>query len=318
MALSTGTRLGPYEILASIGAGGMGEVYRARDTKLNRDVALKVLPEAFAQDVERMSRFELEAQVLASLNHPNIAAIYGLEESNSIRALVMELVEGPTLAERIGRGAMPLGEALRIAKEIADALEYAHQKGVVHRDIKPSNVIIASNGLVKLIDFGLARPMDATVTLDGASRGTPAYMSPEQARGDATDLRTDLWSAGVVLYEMLSGKRPFRGDNYLQIAQAIVRDAPPPLQQLRPSIPDELAGITAHALEKDLSKRYQSAAEMAHDFSAFLARLSGAVQPVEQRAAVRSRYAIPAVLVIVIAAASGFWLYQRSERRHWA
>src|SRR6266851_3886117 len=199
MPLPTGTRLGLYEILAPIGAGGMGEVYRAKDTKLGREVALKVLPEAFAHDAKRMARFEREAQVLASLNHPRIATIHGLEESNGVRALVMELVEGPTLAKCIGGRAMPLDEALPIAKQIAEGLEYAHDRGIVHRDLKPANVKLTADGNVKILDFGLAKALEApcvtagnpsisptlplSATQAGVILGTAAYMAPEQARG---------------------------------------------------------------------------------------------------------------------------------------
>ena len=227
MPLSAGTRLGPYEVLASIGAGGMGEVYRARDSKLNREVAIKVLPAAFAHDADRMARFEREAQVLASLNHPNIAQIYGLEESDGVRALVMELAEGPTLAERIGGRAMTLEEALPIAKQIVEGLEYAHEKGIIHRDLKPANVNLSADGNVKVLDFGLAKALEApvqaagnpsvstTLTMEGTRAGvilgTAAYMSPEQARGALVDKRADIWSFGVVLYEMLMGKQPFAG-----------------------------------------------------------------------------------------------------------
>jgi len=216
--------LGPYEVLSLLGAGGMGEVYRARDTKLNRDVALKVLPEVFARDAERMARFRREAQVLASLNHPNIATIYGLEESNGNCALVMELVEGPTLADRIRQGAIPLDEALPIARQIAEALEAAHEKGIVHRDLKLANIKIKPDGAVKVLDFGLAKMAEAAATasnpdesptvpmgatLVGQILGTAAYMAPEQARGKTVDKRADIWSFGVVLYEMLSGRRLF-------------------------------------------------------------------------------------------------------------
>src|SRR5690348_6697214 len=210
MPICAGDRLGPYEIGALVGAGGMGEVYRARDTKLGREVALKVLPNTFAGDPERMARFQREAEFLASLNHPNIAAIYGLEESNGIRALVMELVEGPTLAERIGEQGMPLEEALPIARQIAGALEYAHEKGIVHRDLKPANVKLTVDGDVKVLDFGLARALEApapsagnpslspTFTLEGTRAGvilgTAAYMAPEQASGKPVDKRADIWS----------------------------------------------------------------------------------------------------------------------------
>src|ERR1700686_4265211 len=221
MSLSAGTRLGPYEIVAHIGAGGMGEVYSAHDIKLGRDVAIKVLPESFAHDGERMARFEREAQVLASLNHPNISTIHGLEESNGITALGMERVEGPTLAERIGHRAMPLDEALPIAKQIAEGLEYAHERGIIHRDLKPANVKLTPDGTVKILDFGLAKAIEGDpgsvdisssptlsrmATQAGMILGTAAYMSPEQAKGKTVDRRTDIWGFGGVLFEMLTGK----------------------------------------------------------------------------------------------------------------
>lgn len=226
MTLPVGTRVGPYEVIEAIGAGGMGEVYRARDTKLDRDVAIKILPEIFAQDPERLTRFGREAKTLASLNHPNIAAIYGIED----RALVMELVEGDDLSVVISRGPIPLAEALPIAKQIADALEAAHEQGVVHRDLKPANVKVRPNGTVKVLDFGLAKAMDPagasgqaeaamnspTLTARGTQMGmiigTAAYMAPEQAKGKAVDKRADVWAFGVVLYEMLTGRRAFAGD----------------------------------------------------------------------------------------------------------
>ena len=242
MPLSAGSRLGSYEILALIGAGGMGEVYRARDSKLNRDVAIKVLPAAFANDSDRMARFEREAQVLASLNHPHIAAIYGLEESDGMRALVMELVEGPTLDEQIGGRAMALEEALPIAKQIAEALEYAHEKGIIHRDLKPANVKLTADGHVKVLDFGLAKALEApapavgnpsispTLTIEGTRAGmilgTAAYMAPEQARGKAVDKRADIWSFGVVLYEMLTGKQPFAGATVSDTLAAVLKTEP--------------------------------------------------------------------------------------------
>src|SRR5271167_3200002 len=219
MALTAGTKLGPYEIRSPLGTGGMGEVYRAADSKLGRDVALKVILQEFAQDSQLMARFQREAQVLASLNHANIAAIYGLEDSGGTRALVMELVEGPTLAERIKMGPIPLEEALPIARQIAEALEYAHERGIVHRDLKPANVKITPDGTVKVLDFGLAKalsderaPADITnsptitaaATQAGLILGTAAYMSPEQARGRPVDRRADIWSFGAVFFEMLT------------------------------------------------------------------------------------------------------------------
>ena len=241
VSLTAGTRLGPYEIVAPIGAGGMGEVYRAHDTKLGRDVAIKVLPESFAHDAERMARFEREAQVLASLNHPHIATIHGLEESDGIRALVMELVEGPTLAERIGHRAMPLEEALPIAKQIAEGLEYAHERGIIHRDLKPANVKLTADGNVKILDFGLAKALETptpqgnpsispTLTLEGTRAGvilgTAAYMAPEQARGAIVDKRADIWAFGVVLYEMLTGKQPFAGATVSDTLAAVLKTEP--------------------------------------------------------------------------------------------
>src|ERR1700730_4616081 len=227
--LSAGARLGSYEVVAPIGAGGMGEVYQAHDTKLGRDVAIKVLPEAFAHDPERLSRFQREAKMLAALNHPHIATIYGLEQSNGTSYLVMELVPGETLQQRIAReGALAVDEALAIAKQIAEALETAHEKGIIHRDLKPANVKVTPEGKVKVLDFGLAKAFEGgtanddpsnsptlsmAATLHGVILGTAAYMSPEQAKGKAVDKRTDIWAFGAVLYELLTGKAAFQGDD---------------------------------------------------------------------------------------------------------
>ena len=212
MSIVAGTRVGVYEVVALIGAGGMGKVYRARDTRLGRDVALKVLPEAFARDGQRMARFEREARLLASLNHPNIAAIYGIEDAGGIRALVMELVEGPTLAERIAAGPVAVDEALAIARQVAEAVEYAHDQNVIHRDLKPANIKVKEDGTVKVLDFGLAKAMSdepaetdmsnsptlsMAATRQGVILGTAAYMSPEQAKGKRVDRRTDVWAFGV-------------------------------------------------------------------------------------------------------------------------
>ena len=222
VALISGTRLGVYEITAPLGEGGMGQVYRATDTTLSRQVAIKILPDAFAADPERMARFEREAKTLASLNHSNIAAIYGFEKSGGAYALVMELVEGDDLSQRIARGAIPLDEALPIAKQIADALEAAHEQGIIHRDLKPANIKVRSDGTVKVLDFGLAKAMEPAagsspslsmsptittpaMTQAGIILGTAAYMSPEQARGKTVDKRADIWAFGCVVYEMLIG-----------------------------------------------------------------------------------------------------------------
>jgi serine/threonine-protein kinase len=239
-----GTRLGPYEITAAIGKGGMGEVFRARDTKLNRDVAIKVLPAELSQDRERVARFRREAQVLASLNHPNIAAIYGLEDLGGVVALALELVEGEDLAERLKRGAIPVDEAIAMAKQIAEGLEEAHEKGIVHRDLKPANVKVTKDGVVKVLDFGLAKAyesdsapfvegavsqsptMSRHMTKAGIILGTAAYMSPEQARGKPVDKRSDIWAFGVVLYEMLSGKRLFDGETVSDVLAAVLTREP--------------------------------------------------------------------------------------------
>ena len=227
----TGRRLGAYHVYERIGAGGMGEVYRARDTKLGRDVAIKILPHHFTSEPERLARFEREARVLASLNHPHIGAIYGLEDADGVRALVLELVNGETLAERIVRGPIPLNDALAIARQIADALEAAHEKGIVHRDLKPANIKVTTDNVVKVLDFGLAKAASSdgatadltqspTITVggtrDGVILGTATYMSPEQATGRPADKRADVWAFGVVLYEMLTGRRAFRRRDILR------------------------------------------------------------------------------------------------------
>ncbi len=291
MPLGTGTKLGTYEILSPLGAGGMGEVYRARDTKLNREVALKVLPEAFAADPQRMARFEREAQVLASLNHSNIAAIYGLEESGQTRALVMELVEGQTLAERIGTSAqpasgarsgsvgaiheLPLQENLQIAKQVAEALEYAHERGVVHRDLKPANIKINPEGAVKVLDFGLAKAMgpdeisrDASnsptlslaATQAGFILGTAAYMAPEQAKAKPVDRRCDIWSFGVVLFEMFSGKKAFDGETVSDVLAAVIMKDPD-WTALPETTPPSIQRLIRRCLNKDPKQRLQAIGE---------------------------------------------------------
>ena len=271
MPLNPGTRLGVYEVSAKIGEGGMGEVYQARDTKLDRDVALKVLPEAFTSDPDRLARFEREAKVLASLNHPNIGSIYGLEEAEGVRALVLELVEGPTLADRIKQGPIPIDEALPIAKQIAEALEAAHEQGVIHRDLKPANMKVKADGTVKVLDFGLAKAfqpdasdpnmsMSPTISLTAAATqmgmiiGTAAYMSPEQARGKAVDKRTDIWAFGVVLYEMLSGARPFQGED-VSLTLASVMKSDVNVQTLPRDVPQTVRTVLDRCLEKNPNRR---------------------------------------------------------------
>jgi serine/threonine protein kinase/Tol biopolymer transport system component len=272
LALSPGTRVGPYEVTAQIGAGGMGEVYRARDTKLNRDVALKILPEAFALDGDRIARFRREAQVLASLNHPNIAAIYGFEDSGNTHALVLELVEGPTLADRIAKGPIPLDEALPIAKQIAEALEAAHEQGIIHRDLKPANIKLRDDGTVKVLDFGLAKAMEpasaispmltasptlttpAQMTGVGMILGTAAYMSPEQAKGRPADKRSDVWAFGCVLYEMLTGKRAFEGEDVSDTLASVLKSEPD-WNQLFASTSLSIRAVIKGCLDKDRKTR---------------------------------------------------------------
>ena len=279
MTVTSGMRLGPYEVGVALGAGGMGEVYRARDTKLGREAALKVLPTAFAEDAERLARFRREAQILASLSHANIAAIYGLEESEGLVALAMELVPGEDLSERLARGPLPVDEALAVARQIAEALEEAHGKGVVHRDLKPANVKLTPDGKVKVLDFGLAKALsgDSSVTLDssdssrsptmtrqgtqaGMILGTAAYMSPEQARGKPVDKRADVWSFGVVLWEMLSGKRLFAGETVSDTLAAVLR-ADPDWTLLPPGLPAPVGDLLRRCLERDPRRRLHDVAD---------------------------------------------------------
>ena len=271
----TGQTIAHYCVGEKIGAGGMGEVYQATDTKLNREVALKVLPEQFAKDADRMARFKREAQVLASLNHPNIAAIYGLEEDNGIHALVLELVEGPTLAERISEGAVPLEEALGIARQIADALEAAHDQGVIHRDLKPANVKVREDGQVKVLDFGLAKALEGELTEEevgnsptlsiaatraGVILGTAAYMSPEQAKGKKADRRADVWAFGVVLFEMLTGKRLFTGENISEILAHVITKEPE-WDLLPDDAPPAIRKLLSRTLQKNPKQRLQAIGE---------------------------------------------------------
>ncbi len=269
MALTSGNRVGPYEVLAAIGVGGMGEVYRAHDSKLGRDVALKVLPEAFARDAERMARFQREAKVLASLNHPNIASIYGLEDSGSAHALVMELIEGPTLADRIKAGPIPIDDAVQIARQICEALEYAHERGIVHRDLKPANVKVTTDDAVKVLDFGLAKALenDASsidistsptisrmATQAGVLLGTAAYMSPEQAKGKPVDRRADIWAFGCVLYETMTGKMAFSGETVTDTLAAVIKEEPD-WSQLPTNTPTRARVLLQRCLQKDPKQR---------------------------------------------------------------
>ncbi len=275
MGLNAGSKLGPYEIVAPLGAGGMGEVCRARDPRIGRDVAIKVLPEDFAHDADRLARFRREAQVLGSLNHPRIAAIYGIEEQSGITALVLELVDGPTLADRIAEGAIPLDEALPIAKQIAEALEAAHQCGIIHRDLKPANIKLKADGTVKVLDFGLAKALERDAVQQSASLsptlsvqatragfilGTAAYMSPEQARGKVVDKRADMWAFGCVLYEMLTGRRVFDAAEVTDTLAAIIR-AEPDWHLLPVDTPEPVRRLLRRALQKNAHDRLSDMAD---------------------------------------------------------
>jgi serine/threonine protein kinase len=275
MPLSTGTRLGPYEVLATIGVGGMGEVYHARDTRLDRDVAIKMVPELFAADHERLARFEREAKTLALLNHPNVAQLHGIEGGDIVRALVMEFVDGEDLGARIARGGIPTPEAFAIARQIASALEAAHERGVIHRDLKPANIKVRPDGTVKVLDFGLSKAMDSgarpsdlvqssmlasPATQLGAILGTAAYMAPEQARGEAIDKRADIWAFGVVLYEMLTGRAPFSGETITDVmAQILARD--PDWTLLPPDTPPGVRQLLGRCLERDPKLRQHDIGE---------------------------------------------------------
>ncbi len=347
MSLTTGTRLGPYEILAPIGAGGMGEVYRARDTTLNRDVAIKVLPPAFANDPDRLARFTREAHTLASLNHPNIAQIYAVETTSGVvsgrshaettpdvvsTALVMELVDGDDLSVLVARGPMPLADALPIAKQIADALEAAHELGIVHRDLKPANIKVRADGTVKVLDFGLAKAMDPAGTSSadlansptmtspamtgmGMILGTAAYMSPEQAKGRAVDRRADVWAFGVVLYEMLSGRRAFTGDDVSELLVSVLRDAPN-FDELPAGTPSAVRRLLRRCLEKDPRKRLRDIGDARVELDEAMSapelddrRPGPNGAPLAQRSRRSGAVAAASVLALVaVAAAAAWWL----------
>jgi serine/threonine-protein kinase len=323
-----GEALGPYRILEKLGEGGMGEVYRAHDTKLNRDVAIKVLPDSFANDADRLARFTREAQTLASLNHLNIAHIHGLEESpptgsgqaGGVRALVMELVEGEDLSQRIARGAIPLDEALPIAKQIAEALEAAHELGIIHRDLKPANVKVRDDGMVKVLDFGLAKALEpvgsaagasmtnaptitspAAMTHQGVILGTAAYMPPEQAKGRAVDKRADLWAFGAVLFEMLSGKRAFEGEDVTDTIVAVLSKEPA-WDTLPPATPHSIRKLLRRCLEKDRKRRLDSIADARLEIEDALSGTAEPQPPAATPARAARRWLAPALGVVAGAA----------------
>ncbi|MCG6928670.1 MAG: serine/threonine-protein kinase, partial [Acidobacteria bacterium] len=277
MALSAGTRLGPYEILVPLGAGGMGEVYRARDPRLKRDVALKVLPAELASEPERLERFQREAETLAALNHPHIVTIFSVEEADDTRFLTMELVEGKTLSKVIPGGGLSLSRFFQIAIPLTEAVSAAHEKGIIHRDLKPGNVMVSEEARVKVLDFGLAKLREGArgevdtesptepATGPGRIMGTAPYMSPEQVQGKALDHRSDVFALGIMLYEMATGERPFAGDTFADVASSILKDTPASVTERNADLPRDLGKLIKHCLEKEPKKRFQSTLDLANE-----------------------------------------------------
>jgi serine/threonine protein kinase len=320
-----GKTLGHYQLTSQLGKGGMGEVYQARDQKLGRDVAIKVLPEEFAKDADRVARFQREAKVLASLNHPNIAAIHGLEESDETKFLVLELVEGETLAERLKRGPIPVEESLKLALQIAEALETAHEKGIIHRDLKPSNIKVTPEGKVKVLDFGLAKAyagdkeevnlsnsptLSDAATQQGVILGTAAYMSPEQARGKAVDKRADIWAFGCVLYEMLTGRAAFRGEDVSEILASVIK-GDVKLDLLPANLHPRVREVVTRCLQRDLKRRYSGIADARYEIEQALADPSGVlIQPVttvEPRTKLRAMVPWLAAIFVIVIVAVAIW-----------
>ena len=306
-----GRQFGSYSVVELLGAGGMGEVYRARDRQLDRDVAIKMLPPVFIKDPDRLVRFEREAKILAALNHPHIGAIYGLERVERVPALVLELVEGPTLAERLAQGPLTVAEAVSIATQIADALDVAHRQGIIHRDLKPANIKVTARGVVKLLDFGLAKAVEhddrsedggaptlpITMSGPGAILGTAAYMSPEQARGEPVDGRSDLFSLGAVLYEMLAGRRAFAGETASAILRAILNETPQSPRALNPGVPPALDGIVMRLLAKDREARPQRAADVRNDLQLLARKLEPVSNPLMRRAGAAAVIILAALII---------------------
>jgi tetratricopeptide (TPR) repeat protein len=321
MSLDAGAPLGPYVIVAQIGRGGMGEVYRARDTRLDRDVAIKVLPRPFATDTAR-ERFQREARAASALNHPNICAVYDVGEADGHPYLVMELLDGQTLRDHMSGRPLDVPAAIALGVQVADAMDLAHAKGIVHRDIKPANIFVTGRGHAKVLDFGLAkhsRPentqmaTEELLTEPGSAIGTTAYMSPEQARGELVDARTDLWSFGVVLYEMLTASRPFEGVTPPVTFDAILNRTPPPMRERNANVPGDLDRIVSRLLEKDRAARYASAAELKTDLERLRAGPTRAAAPRTTRRL--RRYGIPAAAALVVAAGALFFWQRRVDAK---
>jgi serine/threonine protein kinase len=315
--MQPGTKLLHYEVVSALGKGGMGEVWRARDTKLGREVAIKTLPAEFAEDTDRLARFEREAKLLASLNHPNIASIFGFEEDQGTHFLIMELVEGDTLAERIGRGATPVEESLELALQIADALKAAHEKGVIHRDLKPANIKVTDDNSVKVLDFGLAKAfageeaevvpansptLSMQATQQGVILGTAAYMSPEQAKGRAVDKRADVFAFGCVLYEMLTGRQSFGKSDVTESLSAVI-SLQPEWTALPKDLHPRLREAVERCLEKDIAKRFQDIGDVKIDLEKILADPNGVLMPTVADAVAAPVRKLPFVAAVVLAVA---------------
>lgn len=319
MPLTSGTKLGPYEILSPIGAGGMGEVYRARDTRLDRVVAIKILPANFATDADRLQRFEHEARVLSTLNHPNVLAIHDIGAQGDIRYLVSEFLEGQTLREKLDAGPLPLRRATEYATEMANGLAAAHEKGIVHRDLKPENIFITKDGRVKILDFGLAKQSvsEESATLTGANPTTPGtvlgtvgYMSPEQVRGLTVDYRSDIFSFGAILYEMISGKRAFKGGSKVETMNAILKEEPPELSETGIQITPGVERVVRHCLEKEPGMRFQSARDLAFDLENLSSPSTSSAAAKVSALSTASHWRAPlliAIPLLLLAAAAAFW-----------
>ena len=324
MALTSGSKLGPYEIQSPLGAGGMGEVYRARDARLNRDVAIKILPASFSADPDRLARFAQESRAAAALNHPNILSIYDIGEEHGAPYVVSELLEGETLRDRLRDGAIPSRKTIDYARQIASGLAAAHEKGIVHRDLKPENIFITHDGRAKILDFGLAKftrpeadasgeaPTQQVAGTDaGTVMGTVGYMSPEQVRGKPADARSDIFSFGAILYEMLSGKRAFHGDSPVDTMSAILKEDPPDLTETNRNVAPALERIVRHCLEKNPAERFQSARDVAFNLGALTeisATSRSGVQAIEE-APSRRRWLMPLLAgVLLLASWIGIYL----------
>jgi serine/threonine protein kinase len=330
MTLASGTKLGPYEIQSSIGAGGMGEVYRARDARLNRDVAIKILPESFSADADRLQRFALECRAAAALNHPNILSIFDIGEDRGAPYVVSELLEGETLRDRLRDGPLSSRKAIDYARQIASGLAAAHEKGIVHRDLKPENLFITNDGRAKILDFGLAKlnasrsrssgdaPTQQIATDAGTVMGTVGYMAPEQVRGKPADPRSDIFAFGAILYEMLSGKRAFHGDSAVDTMSAILKEDPPDLAETNRNVSPALERIVRHCLEKNPAERFQSARDVAFNLEA-LTDIStssrGGVRALQMEEEPAKRRWLMPVLGVVLLLASWAGIYRLGSSR---